>query len=74
MGPLKQVAVIDLGTMKVTHTIDVPAGSGEILMRPDGKVAYVSCPIDGKVAEIDLATWKVTRVITAGTGRTDWPG
>jgi DNA-binding beta-propeller fold protein YncE len=52
--------------MKVARTIDVPAGSGEILMRPDGKVAYVSCPIDGKVAEIDLATWKVAKLIDAG--------
>ena len=58
--------MIDLATMKVARTIAVLAGSGEILMRPDGKVAYVSCPVDGKVAEIDLATWKVLRLIDAG--------
>jgi hypothetical protein len=52
--------------MKVVRTIDVGAGTGEILARPDGEVAYVSCPADGKVAEIDLATWKVSRWITAG--------
>jgi YVTN family beta-propeller protein len=67
MGSLKQVAVIDLGTMKVAHTVEVAGGgTGEILMRPDGKAAYVSCPVDGKVAEIDLTTWKVARFIDAG--------
>jgi DNA-binding beta-propeller fold protein YncE len=66
MGTLKQVAVIDLRTMKVAQTIGIGAGTGEILVRPDGKVAYVSCPVDGKVAEIDLAKWTVTRMIDAG--------
>ena len=32
------------------------------LVRPDGKVAYVSCTGSNQVAEIDLATWKVTRL------------
>jgi YVTN family beta-propeller protein len=66
MGSVKQVAVINLHTMKVARTIDVCAGMGEILVRPDGKVAYASCPIDGKVAQIDLATWKVVWLIDAG--------
>ena len=66
MGPAKQLAVIDLSTMKLARTIDVPGGSGEVLVRPDGKAAYVSCPMVGKVAEIDLTTWKVARLIDAG--------
>ncbi len=67
MATTKQVAVVNLATMKVARTIDVPpGGQGEILMRPDGKVAYVSCPSGNQVAEIDLATWKVTRMIAAG--------
>jgi DNA-binding beta-propeller fold protein YncE len=67
MATAKQVAVVDLKTMKVARTIDVPpGGTGEVLMRPDGKVAYVSCPSGNQVAEIDLATWKVTRMIDAG--------
>ena len=35
----------------------------EVLVRPDGKAAYVSCMGANQVAEIDLATWKVTRTI-----------
>jgi YVTN family beta-propeller protein len=67
MALAKQVAVVDLNTMKVARAIDVtPGGQGEILMRPDGKVAYVSCPAGKQVAEIDLATWKVTKMIDAG--------
>ena len=38
----------------------------ETLVRPDGKVAYVSCAESNQVAEIDLGTWKVTRLIATG--------
>jgi len=38
----------------------------EVLVRPDGRVAYVSCDASGQVAEIDLAKWKVERLIPAG--------
>ncbi|ADW70826.1 YncE family protein [Granulicella tundricola] len=66
LRPTNQVAVIDLKTMKVTTTIDVPKTPTEILIRPDGKAAYVSC--GGKVAVIDLATWKVQSILQAGAG------
>jgi YVTN family beta-propeller protein len=66
-----KVAVVDLstqdpGTLKVARTIDVPKGPAEILMRPDGLVAYVSCPPSNQVAAIDLAQWKVQTLISAG--------
>jgi DNA-binding beta-propeller fold protein YncE len=64
----KQVAVVDLSTLKVVRSIDVPSTPQEILMRPDGKVAYVSCNTSGKVAAIDLAQWKVQSLIDAGKG------
>jgi hypothetical protein len=35
-------------------------------MRPDGKVAYFSCYPGHRVAEIDLASWKVNRLIDVG--------
>jgi YVTN family beta-propeller protein len=63
-----QVAVVDLGTMAVTQTIDVPPVPQEVLIAPDGKTAYVSCNTSGQVAEIDTATWKVRRLIDAGKG------
>src|SRR4051794_36321248 len=44
----KHVAVVDLKTLEVVRTIDVPGNPQEVLMRPDGKVAYVSCNVSGK--------------------------
>ena len=61
-----QVAVVDLGSMKVARNIDVPSTPQEILIRPDGKVAYVSCNASGKVVAIDPAQWKVQSLIGAG--------
>ena len=54
--------------MAVVQTIDVPAQPQEVILRPDGKVAYVSCNSDHKVAAIDTATWKVQSLIDAGNG------
>jgi DNA-binding beta-propeller fold protein YncE len=59
-----QVAVVDLEAGKVVRTIDVPDTPTEILVRPDGKVAYVSC--GSKVAALDLSSWTVAGLIQAG--------
>ena len=61
---MHQVAVVDLEAGKVVRTIDVPDTPTEILVRPDGKVAYVSC--GSKVAAIDLGSWTVAGLIQAG--------
>lgn len=66
MRPVNQVAVVDLRTLTVVRTIDVPKTPVEILMRPDGKVAYVSC--GGKVAAIRVADWTVEGLTDAGQG------
>jgi DNA-binding beta-propeller fold protein YncE len=52
--------------MQVVRRIDVPSTPQEILIRPDGKVAYVSCNTSGKVAAIDLVRWTVQKEIAAG--------
>ena len=53
--------------MKVVHVIDVPAVPQEVLVRPDGRVAYVSVRrSSGQVAVIDLEKWRVARLIQAG--------
>lgn len=67
--PDGKVAVVDLGTLKVARTIDVPGEPQEIVMRPDGRVAYVSCERGeqvGQVAVIDLAQWNVQALIDVG--------
>jgi len=59
---------VDLRTMQVTHTVDVPGAPQEVLVSPDGKTAYVSCDASHKIAAIDTATWKVDKLIDAGKG------
>lgn len=66
VGGVNKVAVLDLKTMQIARTIDVPAAPQEVLVRPDGRMAYVSCDASKKVAAIDTATWKVDRLIDAG--------
>ncbi|MFP5229947.1 MAG: cytochrome D1 domain-containing protein [Acidobacteriota bacterium] len=63
-----EVAVVDLQSMRVARTIPVAADPQEILIRPDGKVAYVSCMAAGQVAAIDLTQWKLEKEIAAGKG------
>jgi YVTN family beta-propeller protein len=63
---INKVAVIDLATLKVARTIDVPSAPQEIIVRPDGLVAYVSCAPSKQVAAIDVAQWKVQSLINAG--------
>jgi DNA-binding beta-propeller fold protein YncE len=48
--------------------VAVAADPQEILVRPDGRVAYVSCSMAGQVAAIDLTQWKVEKLIDAGKG------
>lgn len=61
-----QIAVIRLKPVRAVRTIDVPSSPQEILMRPDGRVAFVSCDRSRVVAKLDLATWKVRGLIHAG--------
>ena len=63
-----KVDVIDLKTMTLARAIAVGANPQEVLVRPDGNVAYVSCMGANQVAEIDLATWTVKRTIATGNG------
>jgi YVTN family beta-propeller protein len=62
------VSIADLHSMKVVRTIHVPASPQEILIRPDNRVAYVSCDESKKVAVIDLSTEKLQKLIAAGSG------
>jgi YVTN family beta-propeller protein len=68
MQSTDQVAVVDLAQMQVSRTIPVAADPVQILVRPDRPVAYVSCTGDGKVAAINLETWRVEKLIETGPG------
>jgi YVTN family beta-propeller protein len=54
--------------MTVIEKVAVGKDPQEVLVRPDGKAAYVSCIGSNQVEEIDASTWKVTRVIATGNG------
>jgi hypothetical protein len=61
------VAIIDLKTMTVSKVVEVAANPQEVLIRPDGQVAYVSCINTGQVAAINISDWSV-KLIDAGKG------
>jgi DNA-binding beta-propeller fold protein YncE len=65
---VNKVAAIDLKTMQVAHSVDVPSRPQEVLIEPDGKKAYVSCDQSGKVAVINVTDWKLEGTIDAGKG------
>jgi DNA-binding beta-propeller fold protein YncE len=65
---VNKLAVIDLAARKVAHTIDVPKAPQEVLVRPDGKMACVSCDSSGKIAAIRTSSWTVDSLISAGKG------
>ncbi len=60
--------MVDLSTLKVAHEIDVPAAPQESLVRPDGKIAYVSCDTSHKIAAIRTSDWTVEKLIDTGKG------
>jgi YVTN family beta-propeller protein len=62
------VAVIDLKTMKVARSIAVGKGPQTIVIRPDDRVAYVSCARSGTVAVIDLTNWQMIATIPTAMG------
>jgi DNA-binding beta-propeller fold protein YncE len=61
-----QVAVVDLTTLQVVHTIDVPPKPIALVVSPRDDFAYVSCGRSGKIAVIKLSDWTVERIIDAG--------
>ncbi len=62
-----QVAVFDVGNLKVTKTIPVPAQPSGLALAPDGSKLYVTGgEPDGRVFVIDTKTGKITKRLRAG--------
>lgn len=53
-SPSGKIFVIDLASAKVEQSFDIPPASGELLLTPDGKFAFVSCPQAGTIEVLDL--------------------
>lgn len=68
MNRINQVGVIDLKTMKLVRTLQVPKAPQEIVIQPDGARAYVSCDASRQVAVLDLSDWNVAKLINTGPG------
>jgi YVTN family beta-propeller protein len=62
------VSIVNLHSMKVEQVIHVPPDPQEILVRPDDRIAYVSCDQSKQVAAIDLSSGKVQKLIDVGAG------
>lgn len=63
----RQVAVVDLKTRKVVHTIGVPAPPTALALAPDGAVLYVACAAPkSTICAIETATGKITASLPAG--------
>jgi DNA-binding beta-propeller fold protein YncE len=65
---VNKVAVVDLQSLKVVHTIDVPKAPQEVLIGPGDRTAYVSCDSSHQVAAINTSDWTVSKLINAGKG------
>lgn len=65
---VNKVSIVDLQSLKVVRNIDVPKAPQEVLVRPDDKVAYVSCDASHQVAAISIPNWNVEKLIDAGRG------
>jgi len=60
--------VVDLQTLKVVRSLEIPERSSEILIRPGGDIAYVSGTGAGKIAVLDLRAWKMQSPIDLTPG------
>jgi YVTN family beta-propeller protein len=54
-----RAVAIDTKSLKVVKSFDVPRQPGEILIRPDAAVAYITCMPAGKIAVLDLRNWQL---------------
>jgi YVTN family beta-propeller protein len=65
---------IDLATLSFTKTFELPGSPSEILVRPDGSEAFMSCMDSGKIAVVDLRNWQLQDpiVMTRGVDGLAW--
>ena len=67
-SPSGKIFVIDLVTAKVEESFDIPPALGELLLTPDGKFAFVSCPQAGTIEVLDVPGRKLLQPIKLTPG------
>jgi DNA-binding beta-propeller fold protein YncE len=58
-SPSGKLFVIDLASSKLDESFAIPQAVGELLLTPDGRFAYVSCPQAGTIEVLDVAAHKL---------------
>lgn len=56
---LGKLHVIEMRSLRISKSFDMPRSSNEVEITPDRTTAYVSCPEEGKIAVLDLRSWRV---------------
>jgi YVTN family beta-propeller protein len=67
-SPSGKIFVIDLATAKVEESFDIPPALGELLLTPNGKFAFVSCPAAGTIEVLDISAHKLLQPIKLTPG------
>jgi YVTN family beta-propeller protein len=67
-SPSGKIFVIDLASAKVEESFDIPPALGELLLTPDGKFAFVSCPQAGTIEVLDIPGHKLRQPIKLTPG------
>ena len=67
-SPSGKIFVIDLANAKLDESFDIPAALGELLLTPDGKFAFVSCPQAGTIEVLDVRGHKLLQPIKLTQG------
>jgi YVTN family beta-propeller protein len=67
-SPAGKIFVIDLASAKLEESFDIPAASGELLLAPGGKFAFVSCPQAGTIEVLDVPGHKLLQPIKLTPG------
>lgn len=67
-SPSGKIFVIDLASGKVDESFDIPKAIGELLLTPDGKFAFVSCPQAGTIETLDIEHHKLLAPIKLTEG------
>jgi YVTN family beta-propeller protein len=67
-APAGKIFKIDLTSSQITATFDVPPSAGELIITPDGKHAFLSCPKAGSIQILDLRSGKLAHPIALSKG------
>jgi YVTN family beta-propeller protein len=67
-SPAGKIFVIDIASAKLEESFDIPPASGELLLSPDGKFAFVSCPQAGTIEVLNVPGHKLLQPIKLTPG------